>query len=76
MFNFFEPGGENPGGKRGGLARERVMFLRGGRVDTRMYTMVLKKLIGFFQKIVHTKAVRLLRIIFWRWCFARNTQAN
>ena len=29
-----------------------------------MYTMVLKKLIGFFQKRVHTKAVRLLRIIF------------
>lgn len=40
------------------------MFLRGGRVDTRMYTMVLKKLIGFFQKIVHEKAVRSLRIIF------------
>ena len=51
-------------GKGGALAREGLMFLRGGGVDTRMYTMVLKKLIGLFQKIVHAKAVRLLRIIF------------
>ena len=35
-----------------------------GRVDTPMYTMVVKNLIGFFPKIVHTKAVRVLRIIF------------
>ena len=72
MFNFFEPGGKNPEGKRGGggLSKKVGGVFEGGggwgagRVDTPMYTMVVKNLIGFFPKIVHTKAVRVLRIIF------------